>query len=99
MANNEAAAAAGGGATSPIDATAAYLAAGQHPAAGPGPTGVDMQGSMYSRRLHQPGSPESELNHFECFQNYTAPEVFVQGLAGIVNQSDVAVMIRAQKEM
>lgn len=59
----------------------------------------DMNCSMHSRRLHQAGSPESEFNNFECFQNYTAPEVFVQGLAGIVNQSDVEVMIRAQKQM
>lgn len=66
-------------------------------AAGTGPT--DMNCSMYSRRLNQPGSPESEFNNFECFQNYTAPEVFVQGLAGIVNQGDVEVMIRAQKQM
>lgn len=55
--------------------------------------------SMHTRRLNQPGSPESEFNNFECFQNYTAPEVFVQGLAGIVNQGDVEVMIRAQKQM
>lgn len=64
---------------------------------GAGPS--DMNCSMYSRRLNQPGSPESEFNNFECFQNYTAPEVFVQGLAGIVNQGDVEVMIRAQKQM
>lgn len=65
------------------------------------PTGPPdhMNSSMYSRRLNPQGSPESEFNNFECFQNYTAPEVFVQGLAGIVNQGDVAVMIRAQKQM
>ncbi|XP_023246952.1 kxDL motif-containing protein CG10681 isoform X2 [Copidosoma floridanum] len=44
-------------------------------------------------------TPESEAGSFECFQNYTAPEVFVQGLAGIVDQQDVESMIRAQKEM
>lgn len=33
------------------------------------------------------------------FQNYTAAEVFVQGLAGIVNQGDVEHMIRGQKQM
>lgn len=48
-----------------------------------------------SRRL---GSPESDFS-IECFQNYTAPEVFVQGLAGIVNQGDVEQIIRAQKQM
>lgn len=48
-----------------------------------------MNTSMQSRRLTPggaQGTPESEFNNFECFQNYTAPEVFVQGLAGIVNQ-------------
>ena len=37
----------------------------------------------------------------ECsiYQNYTASEVFVQGLAGVVNQQDVEAMIRAQKKM
>jgi hypothetical protein len=32
-------------------------------------------------------------------QNFTASEVFVQGLAGVVNQQDVESMIRAQKKM
>lgn len=44
-------------------------------------------------------TPDSELGSIECFQNYTAPEVFVQGLAGLVNQQDVEAMIRAQKQM
>lgn len=44
------------------------------------------------------GTPESEFS-IEGFQNYTASEVFVQGLAGLVNQSDVESMIRAQKQM
>ncbi|XP_065347247.1 kxDL motif-containing protein CG10681 [Cloeon dipterum] len=44
-------------------------------------------------------TPESELGSIECFQNYTAPEVFIQGLAGLVNQQDVESMIRAQKQM
>merc|ERR1712038_612739 len=37
----------------------------------------------------------------ECsiYQNYTASEVMVQGLAGVVNQGDVEEMVRAQKEM
>lgn len=43
-------------------------------------------------------TPESDFS-IECFQNYTAPEVFIQGLAGIVNQQDVETMIRAQKQM
>ncbi|KAG8227861.1 hypothetical protein J437_LFUL008654 [Ladona fulva] len=44
-------------------------------------------------------TPESDIGSIECFQNYTAPEVFIQGLAGIVNQQDVEAMIRAQKQM
>lgn len=44
------------------------------------------------------GTPESDFS-IECFQNYTAPEVFIQGLAGIVNQKDVETMICAQKQM
>jgi hypothetical protein len=45
-------------------------------------------------------SPESEdIGSIECFQNFTAPEVFVQGLAGIVDQQDVEMMVRAQKQM
>ena len=37
----------------------------------------------------------------ECsiYQNYTASEVLVQGLAGVVNQGDVELVIRAQKKM
>ncbi|XP_056638928.1 kxDL motif-containing protein CG10681 [Diorhabda carinulata] len=44
------------------------------------------------------GTPESDFS-IECFQNYAAPEVFIQGLAGIVDQQDVETMIRAQKQM
>lgn len=47
----------------------------------------------------QNGTPESESSNFECYQNYTAPEVFVQHIAGIVNQSDVEIIVRAQKQM
>ncbi|XP_063369542.1 kxDL motif-containing protein CG10681 [Cydia amplana] len=43
-------------------------------------------------------TPESDFS-IECFQNYTAPEVFVQGLAGMVDQTDVETIIRAQKNM
>lgn len=66
----------------------------------------DMNSSMHSRRLasgrggdDNQGTPESEFSNFECYQNYTAPEVFVQGLAGIVNQGDVEIIVRAQKQM
>ncbi|CAG7730291.1 unnamed protein product [Allacma fusca] len=47
-------------------------------------------------------SPLSEggrSSNVECFQNFTAPEVFVQGLAGMVNQQDVEAIIRSQKYM
>lgn len=40
-----------------------------------------------------------ETPSIECFQNYTASEVFIQGIAGIVNQEDVESAIIAQKEM
>ncbi|KAF9807029.1 hypothetical protein SFRURICE_011173 [Spodoptera frugiperda] len=43
-------------------------------------------------------TPESDFS-IECFQNYSAPEVFVQGLAGMVNQNDVETVIRAQKNI
>lgn len=60
-----------------------------------------MSSSIQSRRLGGPGAqetPESEFS-MECFQNYSASEVFVQGLAGLVNQGDVESMVRAQKQM
>lgn len=44
-------------------------------------------------------TPESDFGSIECFQNYTASEVFIQGLAGIVDQQDVEAMVRAQKQM
>lgn len=34
-----------------------------------------------------------------CSSNYTAAEAFIQGLAGLVNQNDAEVMLRAQKQM
>jgi hypothetical protein len=36
---------------------------------------------------------------FECFQNYTSPEIFVQQLAGVVNQGDISSIIKSQKQM
>ena len=50
-----------------------------------------------SPRRASPG----QATALECsiYQNYSAPEVFVQGLAGVVNQQDVEAMIRAQKKM
>lgn len=46
----------------------------------------------------QDATPESDFS-IEGFENYTAAEAFIQGLAGLVNQSDVETMIRAQKQM
>jgi hypothetical protein len=42
--------------------------------------------------------PESEFS-IECFQNYTAPEIFIQGLAQMQNQSDVESIVRSQKNL
>jgi hypothetical protein len=36
---------------------------------------------------------------FECYQNYTSSEVFVQQMAQITNQSDVSLIIKNQKQM
>lgn len=44
-------------------------------------------------------SVDTDNDSIECFQNYTASEVFIQGLAGLVDQQDVESMIRAQKQM
>lgn len=47
------------------------------------------------------GVDDTKMMDMECsiYQNYTASEVFVQGLAGVVNQEDVESMVRAQKKM
>jgi hypothetical protein len=52
-------------------------------------------------KQHQSEEPEVLKHDMECsiYQNYTASEVFVQGLAGLVNHQDVESMIRAQKKM
>jgi len=48
-------------------------------------------------------TPESEVaaSWMGCsiYQNYTASEVVVQGLAGVINQKDVELIVRAQKKM
>ena len=41
----------------------------------------------------------SEDDSIECWENYTAGEVLVQGLAGQIHQQDVEAIIRAQKQM
>ena len=54
---------------------------------------MNMENQQNQQSVH-----DSELG-FECFQNFTPPEVFVQGMAGFINQDDVQAMIRAQKLM
>ena len=59
-----------------------------------------MQNSAMQNSTMQSSTMQSScLSEFECFQNYTASEVFVHGLSGIVNQSDVETIIRSQKQM
>ncbi|XP_055688659.1 kxDL motif-containing protein CG10681 [Lutzomyia longipalpis] len=58
----------------------------------------EMSSSVQSRKTGPHGTPESEFS-IECFQNYLAPEVFIQGLAGIVNQGEVERIIYNQKQM
>lgn len=53
---------------------------------------IETSSSMHS------GQQPSEYS-IDCFENYTASEVFIQGLGNIVNQGDVVTMIRAQKHM
>ncbi|CAG0891944.1 unnamed protein product [Darwinula stevensoni] len=44
-------------------------------------------------------SPDSGVLGIDFYQNYTASEVFVQGIARQVNQEDVETIISAQKTM
>lgn len=60
---------------------------------------IILNGLQQQQQQQQHETPESEFSNFECYQNYTAPEVFVQHIAGIVNQGDVEVIVRAQKQM
>ncbi|KAA0193418.1 hypothetical protein HAZT_HAZT000225 [Hyalella azteca] len=41
----------------------------------------------------------SEGDCVECWENYSAGEVMVQGLAGQIDQQDVEAIVRAQKQM
>ncbi|XP_023301332.2 kxDL motif-containing protein CG10681 [Lucilia cuprina] len=54
--------------------------------------------TLHNDDVTQDVTPESEFS-MDGFNNYTAGEAFIQGLAGLVNQSDVETMIRAQKQM
>ena len=49
--------------------------------------------------LAAPAATGNDAMECSIYQNYSAAEVFVQGLAGVVNQQDVESMIRAQKKM
>ena len=48
---------------------------------------------------NSPDTSEGDSPNVECFQNFTGPEVFVQGLAGMVNQQDVETIIGSQRYM
>ena len=54
---------------------------------------------MDSEDRQKEETPPAQDMECSIYQNYTASEVFVQGLAGLVNQQDVESMIRAQKKM
>ncbi|XP_065359488.1 kxDL motif-containing protein CG10681 [Calliphora vicina] len=56
------------------------------------------QSETINNDVTQDVTPESEFS-MDGFNSYTAGEAFIQGLAGLVNQSDVETMIRAQKQM
>ena len=42
---------------------------------------------------------DRDLEDDAIYQNYSASEVFIQGVAGMVSQDDVGRMVQAQKEM
>ena len=42
---------------------------------------------------------EKEVNNIDLFSNYSAADVFVQGIAGAVNQEDIAAILDIQTEM
>ena len=50
--------------------------------------------SVYKHSLLGGGGMECSI-----YQNYGAAEVMVQGLAGMVDQTDVEAIVRAQKKM
>lgn len=49
--------------------------------------------------MQQSTTSFNTTSDFECFQNYTSPEIFVQQLAGVVNQGDISSIIKSQKQM
>ena len=59
-----------------------------------------MEDSSESGQEHeQDQAPCQSWMECSIYQNYSASEVLVQGLAGVVNQGDVEEMVRAQKDM
>lgn len=52
-----------------------------------------------SNELNVGASASGSEGCVECASNYTAADAFIQGLAGLVNQNDAEVMLRAQKQM
>ena len=58
---------------------------------------------MSTNSLFQITYPDVEMdgpdNDPAIYQNYSASEVLVQGLAGVVSQDDVGLMVQSQKEM
>lgn len=50
-------------------------------------------------KMQQSTTSFNTTSDFECFQNYTSPEIFVQQLAGVVNQGDISCIIKSQKQM
>ena len=49
--------------------------------------------------MQQSTTSFATTSDFECFQNYTAPEIFIQQLASTVNQNDLSCIIKSQKQM
>lgn len=49
--------------------------------------------------MQQSTTSFNTTSDFECFQNYTPAEVFVQQLSGLVNQSEIKDIIKLQKLM
>lgn len=52
-----------------------------------------------SAKMQQSTTSFNTTSDFECFQNFTSPEIFVQQLAGVVNQGDISCIIKSQKQM
>ena len=58
-----------------------------------------MQSSQMQNSQMQSSTMQSScMSDFECFQNYTASEIFINQLS-VVNQKDVSDIIRSQKQM